>query len=143
MFMIAFLSSQHSRPRPRGSEVRRVMTLGTVTLRMIIVALGTVTLGVLAAAHATPSGATGTCESLANLALADATLTSATAVPAGEFAVPGARGGASAPGLTVSGFCRVTATLKSTPESNIKIEVWLPAPERWNGKFLGTGNGGA
>ncbi len=40
-------------------------------------------------------------------------------------------------------FCRVTATIKSTVKSNIKIEVWLPSPDQWNGKYLGTGNGGA
>ena len=37
-------------------------------------------------------------------------------------------------------FCRVTATLTPTPDSDIKIEVWMPA-ESWNGKLLGTGNG--
>ena len=38
-------------------------------------------------------------------------------------------------------FCRVTATLKPTSESDIKIEVWLPA-SGWNGKFQAVGNGG-
>src|SRR6478752_6581558 len=38
-------------------------------------------------------------------------------------------------------FCRVAATLKPTPSSNIRIEVWLPCAN-WNGRFLGTGNGG-
>ena len=37
---------------------------------------------------------------------------------------------------------RVCATLKPSPKSNILIEVWLPVNE-WNGKFLGTGNGGS
>ncbi|MEP6961875.1 MAG: tannase/feruloyl esterase family alpha/beta hydrolase [Acidobacteriota bacterium] len=39
-------------------------------------------------------------------------------------------------------YCRVQATLTPTPDSEIKIEVWLPEPARWNGKFKGTGNGG-
>ncbi|CAN7594220.1 tannase/feruloyl esterase family alpha/beta hydrolase [Paenibacillus sp. LjRoot56] len=38
-------------------------------------------------------------------------------------------------------FCRVVVNLKPTPQSDINIEVWLPQ-EIWNGKFLGTGNGG-
>jgi feruloyl esterase len=38
-------------------------------------------------------------------------------------------------------FCRVTATLKPTNDSDIKLEVWLPAGG-WNGKFQAVGNGG-
>ena len=38
-------------------------------------------------------------------------------------------------------FCRVAATLTPTKESDIKIEVWLPAAG-WNGKFQAVGNGG-
>jgi feruloyl esterase len=38
-------------------------------------------------------------------------------------------------------MCRVAATLKPSPASQIKIEVWLPK-EHWNGKFLGVGNFG-
>ncbi len=101
--------------------------------------------GLVAASGAEASGPPATCESLASLALPDTTITSATAVPAGPFSLPGAQGrvGATAPSLTVPAFCRVAATLKPTPESHIKIEVWLPTAEGWNGKLLGTGNGGA
>lgn len=38
-------------------------------------------------------------------------------------------------------FCRVIATLKPVPQSEIQIEVWLPE-QNWNGKLLGVGNGG-
>jgi feruloyl esterase len=38
-------------------------------------------------------------------------------------------------------YCRVAATLKPTTDSDIKIEVWMPAAH-WNGKFLADGNGG-
>ena len=38
-------------------------------------------------------------------------------------------------------FCRVAATLTPTSDSDIKIEVWLPA-SGWNGKFQAVGNGG-
>ncbi len=48
------------------------------------------------------------------------------------------------PPTTITGlpaFCRVTATLIPSSDSNIKIEVWLPE-SAWNGRFLGTGGGG-
>jgi len=38
-------------------------------------------------------------------------------------------------------FYRVTATLKPTKDSDIRIEVWLRA-SGWNGGFLGVGNRG-
>ncbi|MEI9964916.1 MAG: tannase/feruloyl esterase family alpha/beta hydrolase [Caulobacteraceae bacterium] len=37
-------------------------------------------------------------------------------------------------------FCRIEATLKPSPDSDIKVEVWLPA-RGWNGKLVGIGNG--
>lgn len=39
-------------------------------------------------------------------------------------------------------FCLVAATIQPTPSSNIKIELWMPC-NNWNGRFLGTGNGGS
>jgi feruloyl esterase len=39
------------------------------------------------------------------------------------------------------GFCRVVATLRPTPDSEIGIEVWLPAVG-WNGKYMAVGSGG-
>ena len=38
-------------------------------------------------------------------------------------------------------FCRVAATLAPTADSDIKVEIWMPAAG-WNGKFRGVGNGG-
>jgi feruloyl esterase len=38
--------------------------------------------------------------------------------------------------------CRVKIAARPVPDSEIQIEVWLPAKESWNGKLLGTGNGG-
>jgi len=89
-----------------------------------------------------------TCESLASLALPTATITAAEAVAAGAFSQPGGRGGN--PFGDLPAFCRVAATLKPTADSDIKMEVWLPAPRAegapgntaWNGKFLMVGNGG-
>ncbi len=92
---------------------------------------------------ATVSRATAaTCESLAALALPDTTITMAQTVAAGSFAMPG--GGFMPSPIspkTLPAFCRVAATLRPSPDSDIKIEVWLPV-DRWNGKFQGVGNGG-
>jgi feruloyl esterase len=38
-------------------------------------------------------------------------------------------------------FTRVVILAKPSPDSNIRIEIWLP-DQSWNGRFLGTGNGG-
>ena len=45
------------------------------------------------------------------------------------------------PYRTLPAFCRVAATLTPTSDSDIKVEVWLPA-SGWNGKFQAVGNGG-
>jgi feruloyl esterase len=107
------------------------------------------------------------CESLATLKLPDTTVTLAQSVSPGDFrpptanaaaagalpgATPGGRGPGGAPPATPGGrgaaaflnlpaFCRVAAEIKPTADSDIKIEVWLPA-SGWNGKFQATGNGG-
>jgi feruloyl esterase len=87
-----------------------------------------------------------TCDSLATLALPDASITSAQEVPAGQFAPPG---GANAKGKNkglnpyadLPAFCRIAATLRPTSDSDIKIEVWLPT-SGWNQKYQAVGNGG-
>jgi hypothetical protein len=80
------------------------------------------------------------CESLASLALPNAKITSAELVAAGAFKGPNA-GRGFAVYAQLPAFCRVAATLTPAPESDIKMEIWLPA-ENWNGKFLAVGNGG-
>src|SRR5665213_2321987 len=85
-----------------------------------------------------------TCESLASLGLPNATITLAQPVAAGEFTPPGKTAGGPPPTVAykdLPAFCRVAATLKPTSDSDIKIEVWLPA-SGWNGKFQAVGNGG-
>lgn len=39
-------------------------------------------------------------------------------------------------------FCRVRGLIKPTPDSDIRVEVWLPSADRWNGKYQTIGNGG-
>lgn len=83
------------------------------------------------------------CNSTATLSLPDTKVTTAAEVAAGAFVPPGpARGGGAAnPYASLPAFCRVAATLTPSADSDIKIEVWLPAAG-WNGKFMAVGNGG-
>lgn len=84
------------------------------------------------------------CDSLAAVALKDTTVTMAQLVPAGQFSPQGERQTAGRdvdPYKNLPEFCRVAATIKPTSDSDIKIEVWLPA-NGWNGKFQAVGNGG-
>ena len=90
------------------------------------------------------ANAAGTsCESLQKLTLDTTTITLAEVVPAGAFKAPG--GGNAAQNASrfamLPAFCRIAATLKPTSDSDIKIEVWMPAAG-WNGKFEAVGNGG-
>jgi feruloyl esterase len=99
------------------------------------------------------------CDELAKLKLTNTEITGATLVEKGAFTPP-AQGGNQGPGgpggpagqgagaraqnaiyKTMPSFCRVTATLRPTSDSEIKMEVWLPA-EGWNGRLEETGNGG-
>jgi hypothetical protein len=86
------------------------------------------------------------CESLAKLALPNTTITLAEAVPAGGLKLPqpsGPGGIGGAPGnpfAALPAFCRVAGTIKPTPDSDIRFEVWMPS-SGWNGKFVGVGNG--
>jgi feruloyl esterase len=65
-------------------------------------------------------------------------------VPAGTFSgPPSALSGADLSPFykTLPAFCRVVAEAKPTADSDIKLEVWLPA-SGWNGKLQAIGNGG-
>jgi feruloyl esterase len=86
-----------------------------------------------------------TCEQLTTLAVRGGTVTLAQTVDAGAFTPPAGRaggaGGAANPYARLGAFCRVALTLKPSPRSDIKAEVWLPA-SGWNGKLQVVGNGG-
>jgi hypothetical protein len=86
---------------------------------------------------------TKTCENLPHTSLPGGHITSAQAVAAGRFVQPGLKPDEKPPAVYAAtpAFCRVTATLTPTPDSDIKIEVWMPLAG-WNGKFRGQGNGG-
>lgn len=99
--------------------------------------------GLISFAPTQPASAQS-CEALSSLKLPDTTITMAQTVAAGAFTPPagGGRGGG-AQFSDLPAFCRVAATLKPSPDSDIKVEYWLPATAAaWNGKFQATGNGG-
>src|SRR2546423_835586 len=76
--------------------------------------------------------ATGTCEELRGLRVADhATATNATTVSP-----------TTTPFFASRAFCRVLVTIAPTADSDIKAEVWLPI-RGWNQKFQAVGNGDA
>ena len=84
------------------------------------------------------------CGELSALHIPTTTITIAQAVAAGAFTAapsPFNEGDAAALYKTLPAFCRVVAEAKPTADSDIKIEVWLPA-SGWNGKLQGIGNGG-
>jgi feruloyl esterase len=84
------------------------------------------------------------CEGLATLSLPHTLVTLANVVDAGRFVpFPVGRGGPAPPARfsDLPAFCRVTATLMPTPDSDIKMELWMPVMG-WNGNLRGTGNGG-
>jgi len=80
------------------------------------------------------------CDSLKSLTLPDATVDSVQVVAAGTFTQPGARGGRGNAMADLPAFCRVAITSRPSSDSDIKIEVWLPA-ENWNQKYQAVGNG--
>jgi feruloyl esterase len=101
-------------------------------------------IGLAAALHAQPAPSAESCAALTKVSLPNVTITSAAQVAAGSMPPPPARGGGPGPATNpladLPAVCRVAATLKPSADSDIKMELWLPAT--WNGKFRGTGNGG-
>ncbi len=83
------------------------------------------------------------CESVAALTLPSAKVTTAQQMAPGVFTPPGPPppAGVATVFARLPEFCRVTATLTPSSDSDIKIEVWLPV-SGWNGKFQAVGNGG-
>ena len=77
-----------------------------------------------------------TCESLSSVQIPYAMITTVQSVPAGTFQPPTGN-----PIANLPAFCRVALTMAPTADSNIRVEVWLPA-STWTGRFRGLGGGG-
>jgi hypothetical protein len=112
--------------------MRRSAYVSLLTVALLTGAMGE-------ASAATPEA----CGSLSKVALSQTKIELAQVVPAGAFVSPVPPG----PGVPtgeykdVPAFCRVTANIAPSADSDIEIEVWMPVTG-WNGKFQGQGNGG-
>ena len=113
------------------------MKIGSLAGVIAVLALG---------ASSTPAGVAAAgpiaCDALAQVALTNGTMISAEPVEAGAFAPPASNNPSAAAAFrTLPAFCRVSARLTPTPDSDIRIEVWLPRAG-WNRKVQAVGNGG-
>jgi feruloyl esterase len=82
------------------------------------------------------------CEALARVPIANGTLIAAESIHAGAFRAPGSTNASAATAFAaLPAFCRVTAKLTPTTDSDIRVEVWLPM-SGWNRKLQAVGNGG-
>ena len=80
------------------------------------------------------------CESLNSFSLPNVKVDRAEVVAAGSFSPSGGNPNGSRRYQDLPEFCRVLLTLTPTPDSDIKMELWLPT-DNWNGKYLAVGNG--
>lgn len=95
-------------------------------------------LSLVMAAPTLSRAAAADCSGLAHAALNGGTITAAQSVPAGSYTA-----GDGVTYTNLPAFCRVAATLTPTSDSDIKVEIWMPSAQGgWNGRFVGTGNGG-
>ncbi|MBS1842264.1 MAG: tannase/feruloyl esterase family alpha/beta hydrolase [Acidobacteria bacterium] len=96
------------------------------------------------ASHAQTNPSTS-CESLSKLTLPQAKVVAAETIPAGAFKLPTElppwMAGAGQIFKALPPFCRVIVQATPSADSDIRIEVWLPAAN-WNLKFQAHGNGG-
>ena len=101
-------------------------------------ATGMAVLGIGIASHAaaqTRAAPAGKCGSLSALRLPDTTIVSATVVEDAAATLK-------TKSLSdLPAFCRVVARVRSAPDSDIGVEIWLPL-HGWAGVFHGNGNGG-
>ena len=124
----------------------RLITASVATVGAI--ALGTAG-GLTAAAGvgspaALPAAQSDACSGVLDLSLPHTAITGAERVAAGAFTPPDG-GRAPSPAqmrvyAELPAFCRVSATLTPSDDSDISVEVWLPS-EGWNGKYQAVGNG--
>ncbi|MFZ5793702.1 MAG: tannase/feruloyl esterase family alpha/beta hydrolase [Sphingomonas sp.] len=105
-------------------------------LAWVLAALAASALPSLACAQGAPApAAEARCASLTGLRLPDTVIVSAAAVTdaAATFKAPSL--------ADLPAFCRVVARVRSAPDSDIGVEIWLPLQD-WVGIFHGNGNGG-
>ena len=112
-----------------------MLGLGAFLLAPALLAAG----AAQAAAPALTPVVPGDCGALKGLSLPHATVTSAEDMaqyPAAADVDP------KGPPPVKTPFCRVQITATPTPDSDIRIELWIPSGSGWNGRYLQVGNGG-
>src|SRR4051812_40721605 len=116
---------------------QRALTVSAGSAAAILLAL------LAGLSQASPITAAGTsCDDMRSVALASGHVDSSAIVAPGSFRPPrSAAGEARTDYSALPELCRVSATLKPSPDSDIKIEVWLPT-SGWNSKLQAVGNGG-
>jgi feruloyl esterase len=101
-----------------------------------------VALGGSDAAPRVAAAAPASCDAIGRIALQNGKVLAAESIPAGGFTP---RGQVNSTAVTAfqstPAFCRVALQLTPTPDSDIRVEVWLPQ-SGWNGKLEAAGNGG-
>src|SRR5271165_5698230 len=76
------------------------------------------------------------CDGLKSAKIADTTIVSAEAVPAGDLTTAD-----KVTRKNMPAFCRVVASVKDAHDSDVRVELWMPN-EGWKGVFHVNGNGG-
>jgi feruloyl esterase len=82
------------------------------------------------------SARAASCEDLTNVKIPATTINVAESVPAGDYTASD-----KSKYVGMPAFCRVLASVKGAPDSDIEIEMWLPK-DGWKGVFHGNGSGG-
>ena len=111
------------------------MSEGARDMRSALKAVLAAAVSVAALSCAAPAFA-ASCEDLASLKLPDTTIDTAQSIPAGDYTTSD-----KVTRKAMPAFCRVMASVKDAPDSDIRVEMWLPK-DQWKGVFQGTGNGG-
>ena len=90
----------------------------------------------LSALAFSPATHAADCEGLKSAKIADTTIISAEAVAAGDLTTAD-----KVTRKNMPAFCRVVASVKDAPDSDVRVELWMPN-ENWKGVFHVNGNGG-
>ncbi|KAI8630676.1 tannase and feruloyl esterase [Xylariaceae sp. FL1651] len=90
---------------------------------------------------------TSTCDTFnKELSIANVTvIASSHELKGATIPLPGTVESCGGPHLTAditADLCRLVLLVETSPSSAVQIEAWLPDEKTWNGRLLGTGNGG-
>ena len=96
---------------------------------------------VVSSAAARADNGQAVCERLRSLRSGASHVLAAEYIPAGKFELPAMGSFHPAP-MMLPAHCSVRVFTATSPDSAVTSEIWLPDPAEWNGKLLGTGNGG-